>query len=181
MMSQSMQISNALGLRSPASTLARSPATAAATALGANVPPTQALPPAVNEMPAIGPMQGQLFLNPKIAPNVPQGSPRPFAPGEYIRNPNGGWSSEISLTITDPSLNNGAATVVPSLWIVNGQAVRVDEDTAAAYAVQSGLPFKSYSSIDEAEKASIAREQLWQGIDDQNPAAASSVPALWGQ
>jgi hypothetical protein len=139
---------------------------------------TGAAPPPA-QMPGVGLLPGKLFLNPTLAPKVPAGSPRPFAPGEYVQNPDGSWSSEISVTVTDPKLNNGQPTILPSLWVVNGQPVRVDEDTATAYAIQSGLPWQSYPDLNAAEKAANAREELWQRIDQANPASASSVPALW--
>lgn len=131
------------------------------------------------QMPDIGPMQGQLFTNPQISPQVPQGAPRPFAPGEYVKNPDGSWSSEITGTIEQgqyPELNGGRATIVPTLWIVNGVPTRVDEDTAASYAVQSGLPFQSFESNAAAEAYSQQREDLWQTMP---PEQAGQVPSLW--
>lgn len=131
------------------------------------------------QMPAVGPMQGQLFLNAQIAPQVPEGAPRPFAPGEYVKNQDGSWSSEITGTIEQgqyPELNGGKATIVPTLWIVNGVPTRVDEDTAAGYAVQSGLPFQSFDSNAAAEAYSQQRENLWQTIQ---PEQAGQIPALW--
>ncbi len=131
------------------------------------------------QMPGVGPLPGQVFLNPEIAPKVPDGSPRPLAPGEYIKNPDGAWSSEITGTIEQgqhPQLNGGKATIVPTLWIVKGVPTRVDEDTAAAYAVQSGLPFRSFDSNEAAETFSQQREDIWQTM---GPEDAGKVPALW--
>lgn len=127
-----------------------------------------------NTMPDYGVLPGQVFLNPKLAPRVRAGLPRPFAPGEYVQNPNGSWSSEITVTVQNP---DGSWSVVPSLWLDNGKPTRVDEDTAERYAAQSGLPFRKFSSESEAEAFSNRRENAWQGISPQN---ASSVPPLWG-
>lgn len=121
------------------------------------------------------PLPGQLFLNPKLAPQV-KGNARPFAPGEWLKNPDGGWSSEISVTVTDPSINGGKATILPSLWIVDGKPVRVEEDQAVEYAKQSGLTFNAFDSIEAAEAAANQRETTWQSMQPQD---AGSVAPLW--
>lgn len=131
------------------------------------------------DMPRLGVLEGKLNLNPALAPKVPAGAPRPFAPGEWVDNKGGGWSSEITTTIQageHPELNGGKPTVIPSLWLVNGKPTRVDEDTAAAYAVQSGLKFRSFATNDEAEAHSQQREDTWQGVQ---PKDAGKIPALW--
>jgi hypothetical protein len=127
------------------------------------------------QLPEEGVLPGELHLNPKIAPKAVNGV-RPFAPGEYVRNPDGSWSSEISATVSDPVLNDGRPTNVPTLWLVNGKPTRVDEDTAAAYAAKSGLKFPSYDTPQAADKAAADREAQWQHIEPEN---ASSVNALW--
>jgi hypothetical protein len=133
-------------------------------------------PPPVNpNMPPLGAMQGQVVLNPSIAPKV-NGNARPLAMGEYVKNPSGSTSNEISVTVTDPILNNGAPTIVPSLWVINGVPTRVDEDTAAKLAAQSGLQFQSFKTPEEAEKFATQREATWQNTD---PSAAGQVQALW--
>lgn len=173
------QILATLGLV-PTSQMGMAMGGGSAQALGADLAPVQPAQPG-SEMPGVGFLPGQLFLNPAIAPKVPAGAPaRPFAPGEYVRNPNGGWSSEISVTVEDPRLNGGKPTIVPSLWVVDGKAKRVDEDTAADYAAASGLPFQGYDSIDAAEAAATSREDNWQKLDQSKPETASTIPALWG-
>lgn len=132
--------------------------------------------PAAKEMPKLGALPGKLFLDKTIAPQVPAGAPRPFAPGEYVQNPDGSWSSEISVTVTNPKLNGGKATNLPSLWIVNGKPVRVSEDQAAAYALKSGLEWPSFGSIKEADAAASARETKWQGMDQKQ---ARAIAPLW--
>lgn len=133
--------------------------------------------PAPKALPTAGFLPGQTFLNPKIAPTVPANAARPLAPGEYVKNPNGSWSSEISLTVADPRLNNGQPTNIPSLWIVNGKPYRAkDEDEATDLAIKSGLNWPSFKTMNEANSASDAREKQWQTIEPQN---ASSVPPLW--
>lgn len=153
--------------------------------LGAGMQPvaTQTAPPGVEtaqgQMPGFGALPGQVFLNNTIAPQVPADAPRPLAPGEYVKNPQGSWSSEITTT-TDPgafpSLNGGAPTVIPTLWVINGVPTRVDEDTAAQLAAQSGLRFPSFKTPQEAETFSQQREASWQSLQ---PESAGQVPALW--
>lgn len=121
-------------------------------------------------------LSGELHLDPSIAPKVPPGAARPFAPGEAIKNPDGSWSSEISVTVTNPILNAGKPTVIPSLWLVDGNAVQVNEDTAARYAVQSGLKFQSFDTMAAAEKFATDRETKWQGLDTSS---AKQVAPLW--
>lgn len=158
------QNAGALGMR-PGVTLAQAPV----------APPQES---DAGQMPEIGVLPGKLFLNPSTAPQV-NGPARPFGPGEYIQNPNGSWSSEITTTTspgTYPALNGGAPTVIPTLWIIDGKPTRVDEDTAAEFAVRSGLKFPSFNTPDEAEAYSVSREGQWQNVEPQN---SSSVPSLW--
>jgi hypothetical protein len=132
-----------------------------------------------NQMPAIGPMPGTAVLNPSVAPQVPDGAARPMGPGEHVKNPDGSWSNEITTT-TDPgavpALNGGQPTVIPTLWVINGVPTRVDEDTAAQLAVQSGLAFPSFKTPQEAESFSSQRESNWQNVAPEN---SGSVPSLW--
>jgi hypothetical protein len=122
-------------------------------------------------------VQSGLHLNPSIAPQVPQGAPRPFAPGEYVDNPNGSWSSEISMTVTHPDLNGGKPTVIPSMWLNNGQPVRArNEDQAVKYAVQSGLKFNSFDTIDQADAFANDREAQWQKVGREG---AAQLPPLY--
>ena len=121
------------------------------------------------------PMPGQLFLNEKIAPQV-QGDARPLAPGEYIQNPDGGWSSEVTVTVQHPQLNGGKPTVVPSMWVVGGKAVKVSEDQAAELAAKSGLQFPAHPSLEAAEKFATERESTWQTL---TPQTAGKVAPLW--
>ena len=137
----------------------------------------QTASPAPKALPSAGFLPGQVFLNPKIAPTVPAGAARPFAPGEYVKNPNGSWSSEITVTVADPRLNNGQPTNLPSLWIVNGKPYRAkNEDEATDLAIKSGLSWPSHKTMAEATAASNTREKNWQTIEPQN---AGSVPPLW--
>jgi len=131
------------------------------------------------EMPKAGYLPGKLFLNPAIAPTVAKGAPRPFAPGEYVRNPDTSWSSEVTRTVTNPDLNGGKPTNIPSLYVVDGKPyLAKDEDEAASLAIKSGLSFPSYADIPTADKAAVDRESLWQGM---SPDKASSISPLYNR
>lgn len=126
------------------------------------------------DIPSVGELPGQLFLNPQIAPQVTQGAPaRPLAPGEYLMNPNGSWSSEMTYTLQMP---NGQYAVIPGMWIVGGKPMRVNEDTALDYAVKSGLNWQTYADEKTADKASQDREDKWETL---NPQTAHTVAPLW--
>ena len=68
-------------------------------------------------------------------------------------NPDGSYSTEVSITITDPRLNNGKPTNIPSLW--GGK--EVDEDTAVKNALKSGKNYQSFDTIDSAVSSAKAR------------------------
>lgn len=132
------------------------------------------------EMPAEGVLPGTLHLDSRYAPPVSDpAAPRPFGPGEYVRNPNGSWSSEISITVTNPGVNDGKPTILPSLWIVDGKPVRVNEDAAARYASQSGLQFRSFDTMAKAEEYANHREMAWQRIPQDDPGRAHRIAPLW--
>jgi len=68
-------------------------------------------------------------------------------------NADGTYSTEVSITVTDPRLNNGRATNIPSLW--KGQ--EVSEEEAVANALASGKTYPAFSSIQQAVKAAQTR------------------------
>lgn len=69
------------------------------------------------------------------------------------QNPDGSRSTEVSITVTDPRLNGGKPTNIPSLW--GGK--EVDQNTAIKNAINSGNKYQSFSTIDEAVSAAKAR------------------------
>jgi hypothetical protein len=115
----------------------------------------------------MGYLPGQLALNPKLAPPVTAGAARPFAPGEYMKNPDGSWSSEMSYTVAHPALNGGKPTNIPGLWIKDGKPYHATEDEAAQFASQSGLLWPTYNKIDEADAAASEREKDWQKMSPE--------------
>jgi hypothetical protein len=126
-----------------------------------------------NGMPDVGAMQGQAYLLPQYSA---MGQTRPFGPGEYFMNQGGLWSNEITTTVTDPRLNNGQPSVIPTLWIVNGVPTRVSEDQATELAIKSGLTFQSFPNQQQAETFANSRESNWQNI---KPQMSGSVAPLW--
>jgi hypothetical protein len=80
------------------------------------------------------------------------GAPRPGT-ATPIQNPDGSVTTERSITVTDPALNGGKPTNIPSVW--GGKIVSDDEATSNA--IQSGRAFPSFGSIDEATAAARQR------------------------
>lgn len=81
-----------------------------------------------------------------------------------LQNPDGSVSTEESITVTDPRLNNGAPTNIPSIW--GGQ--RLNDDEAIAAATASGQQFQAFRSIQEAVDAAVARSSmLGRAVDQQ--------------
>lgn len=128
-----------------------------------------------DDLPQAGDIPGKLHTDDAIAPKV-RGAARPFAPGEWVDNPDGSWSSEISATVTHPALNKGQPTNIPTLWLIDGKPVRVSDDQAAQLAAKSGLSWPAYASTKDADAAATEREKAWQGL---KPEQASKVPPLW--
>lgn len=126
----------------------------------------------------VGRLPGRLYTLPQFN-NL--GRIRPFGPGEYIDTRgqnlpgNPSWDSEESVTIQRP---DGKWTVIPGLWIVDGQAHHVTEDQALQYATQSGLIYPTFDTQQQAEKFTADRENKWQGI----PFGRSDMlPPLWSR
>ena len=69
------------------------------------------------------------------------------------QNADGTHSTEVSITVTNPKLNEGRPTNIPSLW--GGK--EVSEDEAVERALATGKPYQSFPSIDEAVAAARQR------------------------
>ncbi len=70
-----------------------------------------------------------------------------------VQNADGSYSTELSVTVTDPRLNGGKPTNIPSLW---GGKKLADADAVTA-ALGSGRRFDAFPSIDEAVSAAKER------------------------
>lgn len=100
------------------------------------------------------------------------------------KNADGSYSTELSITVTNPKLNGGKPTNIPSLW----KGKEVNEETAVANALASGAKYESFSTIPEAvsaakEKskgggaAATSNKQLPQLTPEQNQAAIDKANA----
>jgi len=63
-----------------------------------------------------------------------------------VKLEDGSHMTEYSITVTDPRLNNGRPTNIPSLW----ERKIVDQDTAVNKAIQSKKEYKSFDTIRDA-------------------------------
>jgi hypothetical protein len=93
------------------------------------------------------------------------GTTRPFGPGEFVKNSDGSWSNEYSVTVEDPR-QAGRFMVVPSLWLQNGKPTLFSEDQAAETAANSSLSFPTFGSEKKAEAYADMREGHWQQVPE---------------
>lgn len=102
---------------------------------------------------------------------------RPIRP-----NADGSVSTELSITVTNPRLNGGRPTNIPSMW--GGR--ELDEEGSVTEALKSQRPFPAFNSIDEAvahakaRSATMGRNAFGGGgggwdVVDEKPAD----PGLW--
>jgi len=71
------------------------------------------------------------------------------------QNPDGSYSTEVTITVTDPRLNKGRPTNIPSLW----KGKEVDEDTAVTNVLKSKKMYPSYTSVEEAIRKAEKRSE----------------------
>ena len=64
------------------------------------------------------------------------------------KNDDGSVSSTLSITITDPMVNNGMPTLIPSLY----DGAQLPQNVAIQRALKSGKTWPSFRSIEEANK-----------------------------
>jgi hypothetical protein len=70
-----------------------------------------------------------------------------------IINPDQSVTTERSITVTDPDLNNGKPTNIPTVW--SGKVVSDDE--AIQNAIDSKRDFPTFDTVDEADQAAVQR------------------------
>lgn len=90
--------------------------------------------------------------------------PRPLKPGEFVQNEDGSRSTERTATVTDPRINKGKPTLIPTIFKVGDDIVehpftREGVDRAADMAIQSKQIFPSFNSIEEADAEAEARSK----------------------
>jgi hypothetical protein len=92
------------------------------------------------------------------------------------KNADGSYSTEVSITVTNPKLNSGKPTNIPSLW----KGKEVDENTAVENALATGKKYESFSTIPDAVKAAKERSKAGGAgatsnkYTEQNPAKPTS-------
>jgi hypothetical protein len=103
---------------------------------------------------------GQMGILGNAMAALPAGSRdiRPLRPGEFRQNDDGSRSTELSVTVTNPALNQGQPTNIPSLYMENGSLVLFDnDDEVVDAALATGLTFPTFNTIEEAVAAARQR------------------------
>ena len=83
------------------------------------------------------------------------------------KNSDGSYSTELSITVTNPKLNGGKPTNIPSLW----KGKEVDEETAVKNALTSGTKYESFSTIPEAVSAAKEKSKSGGAATSNKPVA----------
>ncbi|KKK46904.1 hypothetical protein LCGC14_3160580, partial [marine sediment metagenome] len=125
----------------------------------------------------------QRALEGAAAPPVQTAQAKPdvrrLDPGEFIQNQDGSRSTELSLTVTEPALNQGRPTNIPSVYNVNGKIGVYAQDQAVGLALATGEEYPSFDTIAEAVQAAEDRSDAggrFADIDPGQPLSAS-MPA----
>ena len=96
---------------------------------------------------------------------------RTLRPGEFIQNDDGTRSTERSITITSPLINDGRPTNIPTIFVDRGKITALDavpglkegsqelEDAAIDMALRSRQNFPAFGSIKEAVASAVARSE----------------------
>jgi hypothetical protein len=105
---------------------------------------------------ALSMKQRQQFNNMLVGGSAfdPSGNPIDLSRPK-LQNPDGSFSTERSITVTEPGLNGGQPTNIPTIW--DGR--QLSEDEAIQRAIASNQKFPSFNSIDEAVNAAKARSE----------------------
>jgi hypothetical protein len=90
-----------------------------------------------------------------------------------VKTSDGKHMTEYSITVTDPRMNGGKPTNIPSLW--KGKVV--DEDTAVDNAIASKKEYRSFDSIDSAVSDSIKKSSAGGANAPEKYAMGGSVQA----
>lgn len=92
-------------------------------------------------------------------------------------NADGSVSTEISITVTDPRLNGGKPTNIPSLW--KGKVV--PEDEAVKNALASGNTYQSFPTINAAVKAAKAKSAAGGANAPATTSSTTTATPWWRQ
>jgi hypothetical protein len=94
-----------------------------------------------------------------------------------VVNSDGSVSTEISITVTDPRLNGGKPTNIPSLW--KGKVV--PEDEAVKNALASGNTYQSFPTINAAVKAAKAKSAAGGANAPATTSSTTTATPWWRQ
>jgi hypothetical protein len=120
----------------------------------AALPPTPAptIPPSPDPSAASSADQSSLPYDARQYDEGPREQPYPGTVSPII-NPDNSVTTERSITVTDPDLNGGKPTNIPTVW--SGKVVSDDE--AVQNAIDSKRDFPTFDTIDEADQAAVQR------------------------
>lgn len=95
---------------------------------------------------------------------VQAGTLHPVTGRPIIRNEDGSFSTEESITVTDERLNGGRPTNIPSIWGGKRPPAELNgterENWAIEQALKSGQRFEAFDNIDQAVKAAEQRTAM---------------------
>lgn len=89
-----------------------------------------------------------------------------------LPNEDGSFSTELSITVTNPRLNGGKPTNIPSIWDGRRFDPNTQEDAIVEQALKSGQTFPAFASIDEAVSAARGRSE---GLSAGTPTGRKKV------
>lgn len=131
-----------------------------------------------------GGLGGGFSLPSEISPLRFQPDREPTPGVGILQNPDGTTSSESTIGVSVRELNNGRETLIPT--IVGGR--RLSQDEAIRSAIQSGLTFPSFDSVEEANRfaqqrsarGGAATQGFLGGSPPVNPFGAPTIPGFRG-
>ena len=85
--------------------------------------------------------------------------PRPLRPGESMQGPAGEERTEYTSTITDSRVNDGRATLIPTIWMIGDKPTQLSPERAIEMVLQSQTEFPSFSSVEGADIYARQRSQ----------------------
>ena len=100
------------------------------------------------------------FMDEPMRDNYPQyggvpllgvGGNHPITGRPYMAAPEGGVATERGISVSDPRLNGGAATNLPSIW----GGMMYDPKDAVSVAMRQQNYFPSFQTMDRAVQSSI--------------------------
>ena len=108
--------------------------------------------------------------------------PRPLNKGEFVQNANGSESTERTIGVNHPNLNNGRPTLIPTIYKEGGKIVqyssmtatgevscsRKQQDGAVKAAIASGKKYPDFDTHEQATEFAIQRSRTG-GVSKHGP------------